>query len=98
MSNKELYAEVPRATDTVKQKGLKLAGHCYRHPEEAASNLVLQTPNHGKQGRGRPAGTFVQQLRDDTSLLKERKMASLMLSRNQWRIQTVQGCKVGRYR
>ena len=87
MSNKELYAEVPKATDTVKQKRLKLAGHCYRHPEEAASNLVLWTPNHGKRGRGRPARTFVQQLRDDTGL-KEREMASLMLRRDQWRILT----------
>ena len=87
VSNKELYAEVPKATDTVKQKRLKLAGHCYRHPEEAASNLVLWTPNHGKRRRGRPARTFVQQLRDDTGL-QEREMASLMLSRDQWRIQT----------
>ena len=87
VSNKELYAEVPKATDTVKQKRLKLAGHCYRHPEEAASNLVLWTPNHGKRGRGRPARTFVQQLRDDTGL-KEREMASLMMMRDQWRILT----------
>ena len=32
----KLYAEVPKATDTIKQKRLKLAGHCYRHPEEAS--------------------------------------------------------------
>ena len=83
--DKELYAELPKATDTIRQKRLKLAGHCYRHPEEAASNLVLWTPNHGKRGRGRPARTFVQQLRDDTGL-QEREMASLMLSRDQWRI------------
>ena len=86
VNNKELYAEVPKATDTIKQKRLKLAGHCYRHPEEAESNLVLWTPNHGKRGRGRPARTFVQQLRDDTGL-QEREMASLMLSRDQWKIQ-----------
>ena len=58
VSNKELYAEVPKATDTIKQKRLKLAGHCYRHPEEAASNLVLWTPNHGKRGRGRVCSSF----------------------------------------
>ena len=86
VSNKELYAEVPKATDTIKQKRLKLAGHCYRH-QEAASNLVLWTSNHGKRGRGRPARTFVQQLRDDTGL-QEREMGSMMLSRDQWRIPT----------
>ena len=44
MSNKELYEKVPEVADTVKQKRLKLAGHRYRHPDEAASNLVLWTP------------------------------------------------------
>ena len=62
LNNNELYAEVPKATDTVKQNRFKLAGHCYRHPDEAASNLVLWIPNHGKRGRGRLARTFVQQL------------------------------------
>ena len=50
VSNKKLYAEVPKATDTVKQKRLKQAGHCYRHPEEAAYNLVLWAPYHASEG------------------------------------------------
>ena len=37
VSNKELYDEEPKAIDTVKQKRLKLAGHCYRHPEKLHS-------------------------------------------------------------
>ena len=86
-----IYAEVPKATDTVKQKRVMLTGHCYMHPEEATSNLVLLTPNHGKRGQGRPAGIFVQQLQDDTGL-KEREMtSSLMLSKDQWQIQTGRG-------
>ena len=87
MSNKELYAEVPKATDTIKQKRLKLASHCYRHPEEATSKSSVVDPNHGTRGQGRPVRTFVQQLRDDTGP-QEREMASLMLSRDQGRIQT----------
>ena len=42
-----------KVTDTVKQGRLKPAGHCYRHPEENASNLVLLTKvtvNGGKGG------------------------------------------------
>ena len=53
VSNKDLYAEVPKATDTVKLKILKEAGHCYRLPDEAVSDLALRTPNHGKWGRER---------------------------------------------
>ena len=34
----KLQAEVHKATDTAKQKRLKLAGHCYQHPEKATSN------------------------------------------------------------
>lgn len=84
ISNIELYAEVPKATATIKHRRLKLAGHCCRHPEEAASNLVLWTPKHGKRGRGRPARTFVQQLREDTGL-EEQEMLSLMRCRDRWR-------------
>ena len=58
----------PKATDTVRQNRLKLAGHYYRHAEEAAHNLVLWTSNHDKRGQGWPARTFVQQLRDETDL------------------------------
>ena len=80
MNNKELYAKQPKVTDTVRQKRLKLTGHCYRHPEEAAHNLVLWIPN-------RTARTFVQQQWDDTGL-KEHEMASLIFSRHQWRFIT----------
>ena len=50
VSYKELYAEVQKATDTVKEKILKLAGHCYRHPEEATSNQgPLFTASEGEE-------------------------------------------------
>ena len=62
-----------------------LAGHCYKHLEEAATNLVVCTPYHGNRGWGRPWRTFVYQVRDDTGF-KEHEMASLLMSRDQWRI------------
>ena len=80
--NKELYAEVPKATDTIKQKRDSSWLIIAIGTQSAASNIVLWTPNHSKRGRGRPARTFVQQLPDDTGL-REREMASLMSNRDQ---------------
>ena len=35
---------------------MKLAGQCHRHPELAASDLVLWQPNQNQRRRGRPRG------------------------------------------
>jgi len=36
-----LYGDLPKIPTKIRTRRLKLAGHCARHPEEAASNLVL---------------------------------------------------------
>ena len=41
VSKKELYGELPFVSSKIKARRMKLAGHCLRHPEEKASNLVL---------------------------------------------------------
>ena len=46
---------MPKATHKIRQRRLKLAGHCHRHPEEAMSRLVQWEPDHGKRKKGRPA-------------------------------------------
>ena len=79
VSNKELYAEVPKATETVRRKWL--ACHCYRHTEES-HNLLLLTPN---QASTRKAGTYdcaatatwhwPQRARDDILDVEQGQMA-----------------------
>ena len=34
--NNILYGSLPKLTDKIKERRLKLAGHCYRHPELVA--------------------------------------------------------------
>ena len=34
--NSELYGNIPLVTDKIASRRLKLAGHCYRHPELSA--------------------------------------------------------------
>ena len=49
ISNKELYDELPFVSSKIKARRMKLAGHCLRHPEEKASNLVLWQPGRKKK-------------------------------------------------
>ena len=41
LTNKEFYGNLPPVSSKASFRGLKLAGHCVRHPEEEASKLVL---------------------------------------------------------
>ena len=43
----------------IRIRWLRLAGHCYRHPELAAQKLVLWEPTHGTKRRGRQPLTYV---------------------------------------
>jgi len=47
VTNKLLYGALPKISTKIGTRRLKLAGHCARHPEEAASNLVLWVPEEG---------------------------------------------------
>jgi len=54
VTNELLYGDLPKISSKIRTRKLKLAGHCARHPEEAAFNLVLWVPDTGSRGRGRP--------------------------------------------
>ena len=47
ITNEQLYSGLPRISDRVAARRMKLAGHCYRHQELPASKLVLWEPKHG---------------------------------------------------
>ena len=40
VSNDVLYGKLPKLSDKIRSRRLKLAGHCIRHPELLANNLV----------------------------------------------------------
>ena len=62
-----------------------LAGHCVRHPELVASNLILWEPKHGIRNRGRPATTYIDTLRRDTGLSNTGEIRALMINSDLWR-------------
>ena len=61
-TNKELYGNIPKLSNSIKSQRLRFSGHCWRARTELASDLLLWTPKHGKAKSVRPKKTFVDQL------------------------------------
>ena len=68
LTNRELYGNLPKVTNKIRERRLKLAGHCVRHSEEVESNLVLWQPSQGKPNRGRKRKTYIDNLMNDTNM------------------------------
>ena len=53
MRNIDLYGGLPKVTEKVRVRRMRLAGHCVRHPELAASPMIPWEPYRGTSKRGR---------------------------------------------
>ena len=73
---------------------MRLAGHCVRHPELTASEMILWEPIHGKKSRGRPHTTYIDTLKRDTGLNSTMEIKTLMLDRDQWK-EAIRNSRVG---
>ena len=60
------------------------AGHCWRSRDELIRDVLLWTPTHGRAKAGRPAGTYMQQLCEDTGFSPE-DLPEAMNDREEWR-------------
>ena len=85
ITNVQLYRGLPKITDVVKERRLRLAGHCIRHNDEIAHNLILWTPKTGKRNRGRQPKTFLVILKNDFDCEDEDEIRSLMMDRAGWK-------------
>ena len=85
ITNKELYGNLNKFTNTVRQRRLRLAGHVARDTSSPAHSLVVWEPQHGNANRGRPSKTFLDLLIKDTGLETTKELHSLMKDRNEWR-------------
>ena len=84
-TNSELYGKLPSVDTKIAERRLRLAGHCYRHPELSTQKILLWEPMHGSRRRGRPKATYVDTLLRDTSATSVQDLASLMENRDVWR-------------
>jgi len=49
--NADLYAGLPKVSIKVRERRMRLAGHCVHHPELAANPLILWEPKQGTAKR-----------------------------------------------
>ena len=84
-TNTELYGSTPLVSSKVASRRMRLAGHCYRHPELCASKLVLWQPTHGRKDRGRPKQDYIATLKTDTGVNDSVELGTLMSDRAVWR-------------
>ena len=85
VKNVDLYGTLSRVTDKIRARRMGLAGHCVRHPELVASDLILWEPKHGTRSRGRPATTYIDTLRRDIGLSNTGEIRALMNNSDLWR-------------
>ena len=82
--NTTLYGKLPKLSEKIRARRLRLAGHCVRHEDEVASNLILWDPLHGRRSRGRPSTTFIDTLKRDTGLNNVGDLERCMKDRVNW--------------
>ena len=85
LTNAQLYQELPPISSKVRCRRIRLAGHCHRHPQEIASQLVFWEPTRGQPSRGRPAVNYIDNMKADTNLSEVADIKNLMEDRKLWR-------------
>lgn len=85
MTNEELYAGLPKVSVKISERRLKLAGHCVRHSEEIASQLILWEPSRGRSKRGRKPVDYIDLIKRDTGLENPNEIRNSMLDRDVWK-------------
>lgn len=85
MTNHELYGNLPQVSEKIAARRLRLAGHCVRHPDEIASNLVLWEPTGGRVNRGRKPTDYIDVIKRDTGLKDIAEIKTAMEDRDVWK-------------
>ena len=86
VTNEHLYSGLPKLSDKVAARRMKLAGHCHRHRELPASRLVLWEPNEGRRHPGRQTLTYVDVLKKDAGVSSPQELAGCMDEREDWKL------------
>ena len=85
LTNNELYGNLPKISVKIRQRRMRLAGHCIRHEDEIANKLVLWQPNDGRVRRGRQKINYIDVLLQDTGVTSAAELKTIMLDRSDWR-------------
>ena len=80
----QLYGHLPPITKTIQVRRTRHGGHCWRSRDELISDVFQWTPTYGRGKLGWPAGTYIQQLGEDTGCSLE-DLPEVMNDREKWR-------------
>ena len=83
-TTEQLYQDLPPISSKVRCQRMPLPGHCHRHPEEIASQLIFWEPTRGKPNRGRPVVSYIDNLKADTNIYEVAGIKKLMEDRKLW--------------
>ena len=81
VNNDVLYGTLPKLSDKIRSRRLKSAGHCIRHPELLANDLVTLKPEarRGEAKRGyRPRQSYLSMLLRDVGINTKEELRTLM--------------------
>ena len=77
-----LYGILPKLSSKIRERRMRLAGHCVRHTEEEASKFLLWNPT---RGRGKRKTTYIDTLLSDTGCENENKIRTAMMDKDSWK-------------
>ena len=87
-ANTQLYMGMPNITEVIKQRILRLSGHCIWNTDELAHNLDLWKPKYtlvyGIRNRGRQPKKFMYILKSDCDC-EEDELRTPMMDREGWK-------------
>ena len=78
VTNKELYGNADKVTNTIKNQRLSLSGHVFHDETSPAQKMITWIPSHGQATRGRPTTTHVNTLLRDTGMENVKDLESCM--------------------
>ena len=80
-TRQQLYGHQPPITKTIQ---VRRSRHCWRSKEELIGDVLQWNPAYGRAKAGRPAGTYIQQLCEDTGCSPEDQPEATK-DREKWR-------------
>ena len=67
-TREEIYGNLPKVSEVVRERCLNFAAHCSRRQNEPVSELVFWMPSQGTRAQGRPRLMYPKLLIQDTGL------------------------------
>ena len=84
-TNIQLYQELPKVSEKIQKRRMRIAGHCIRHEEEIASRLILWQSDVGNRKQGRRHMTYIDNLLEDSGMANTSELHTYMTDRDSWR-------------